>query len=125
MRALDTGPWTELSFELGGERPRWEAGRPAWGRRPWLAVNEGENDAISTGSTILTLLEEALVWLDLEGALGEGVTMASDCGVFGEVCEAMTVILEKRTEFGIETGVPSDLNRLIGLRPLRIKGFES
>ena len=60
--------------------------------------------AISTSSKILTLLYEALVWLDLEGALGVGVSMASDLGVLGEVCEAMMVILEKRMEFGMETG---------------------
>ena len=31
-RALDTGPWTELSIEPGDERPQGEAGRP---RRRW------------------------------------------------------------------------------------------
>ena len=108
-RALDTGPWTELSIEQGDERPRGEAGRPpigrpAWGWRPWPAGGDGEKAAIYTSSKILTLLDEALVWLDLEGALGVGVSMASDLGVLGEVCEAMMVILEKRMEFGIETG---------------------
>ena len=42
---------------------------------------------ISTGSKIRTLLDEALVWFDLEGALGVGVSMASDLGVLGEVCD--------------------------------------
>ena len=73
--ALDTGPWTELSIEPGDRRPRGEAGRPligrpAWGWRPWPAGSDGENAAISTGSKIRTLLDEALVWFDLEGALG-------------------------------------------------------
>ena len=70
-RATDPGPWTELSTEPGDERPRGEAGRPpigwsAWGRRPWPAGGDGENAAISTGSRILTLLDDARVWLDLE-----------------------------------------------------------
>ena len=96
-RALDTGPWTELSTEPGDRRPQGEAsrpviGRPAWGWRPWPAGGNGEKAVISTGSRILTLLDEALVWLDLEGALGVGVSMASDLGVLGEVCEAMVVI---------------------------------
>ena len=51
--------------------------------------------AISTGSRILTLLDDARVWLDLEGALGVGVSMASDFVVLGEDCEAMVVISEK------------------------------
>ena len=71
---------------------------------PWPVGGDGENAAISTGSKIRTLLDEALVWFDLEGALGVGVSMASDLGVLGEVCEAMMVILEKRMEFGMETG---------------------
>ena len=108
-RALNTGHWTKLSIELGDERPWGEAvqppiGRPAWGWRPWPAGGDGENAAISTGSKIRTLLDEALVWFDLEGALGVGVSMASDLRVLGEVCKAMMVILEKRTEFVIETG---------------------
>ena len=59
---------------------------------------------ISTGSKIRTLLDEALVWFDLEGALGVGVSMASDMGVLGEVCETMVVILEKGMEFGMKSG---------------------
>ena len=51
--------------------------------------------AISSGSRILTLLDDARVWLDLEGALGVGVSMALDFGVLGEDCEAMVVISEK------------------------------
>jgi len=90
-------------------RPRGEAGRPpigrpAWGWRPWPAGGDGENAAISTGSKIRTLLDEAQVWFDLEGALGVGVSMASDLGVLGEVCEAMMVISEKGMEFRMETG---------------------
>ena len=54
--------------------------------------------AISTGSRILTLLDEALVWFDLEGSLGVGVSMASYLGGLGEVCEAMVVISEKGTK---------------------------
>ena len=50
------------------------------------------------------LLDEALVWFDLGGALGVGVSMASDSGVLGEVFEAMVVILEKETKFGMRSG---------------------
>ena len=50
------------------------------------------------------LLDEALVWLDLEGALGVGVSMASDLGVLGEVCMAMVVISEKGMKFGMRSG---------------------
>ena len=65
-RALDTGPWTELSIEPGDERPRGEAGRPPIGRppwewRPWPAGGDGEKVVISTGSKIRMLLDEALV----------------------------------------------------------------
>jgi hypothetical protein len=83
---------------------------------------------------IRRLLDEALVWFDLEGSLGVGVFMALDLGILGEVCEAMMVISEKGMEFGMETGEwlelrkrgePSSLNHLIGLRTLRIKEFES
>jgi len=109
MRALDTGPWTELSTEPGDWRPRGEAGRPpigwpARGWRPWPVGGDGEKAAISTGSRILTMLDDAMVWLDLEGALGVGVSMALDLGVLGEVCEAMVVILEKETKFGMRSG---------------------
>ena len=56
--------------------------------------------------------------------MGVGVSMASDLGVLGEVCEAMMVISEKGMEFGMETGEwlelrkrgeTSNLNHLIGL----------
>ena len=50
------------------------------------------------------LLDEALVWLDLEGALGVGVSMASYLGGLGEVCEAMVVISEKGMKFGMRSG---------------------
>ena len=108
-RAFDTGPWTELSIELGDERPQCEAGRPpigrpAWGWRPWPAGGDGEKVAISTGSRILTLLDDARVWLDLEGALGVGVSMASDFVVLGEDCEAMVVISEKGVKLGTRFG---------------------
>ena len=43
-------------------------------------------------------------WFHLECALGVGVSMASDMGVLGEVCEAMVVFLEKGMEFGMESG---------------------
>ena len=59
---------------------------------------------ISTGSKIRTLLDEALVWFDLEGALGVGVSMASDLGVLGDVCEAMVVILEKGMKLEMRSG---------------------
>ena len=59
---------------------------------------------ISTSSRILTLLDEARVWLDLEGALGVGVSMASDLGVLGKDCEAMVVILEKGMKLEMRSG---------------------
>ena len=109
MRALDTGPWTKVSIKPGDRRPRGEAGRPPIGRPAWSwlpcqASGDGEKAAISTGSRILTLLDEALVLLDLEVALGVGVSMASDLGVLGEVCEAMVVISEKGMKFGMRSG---------------------
>ena len=60
--------------------------------------------AISTGSRIQTLLDDALVWLDLEGALGVGVSMASDLGVLGEDCEAIVVISEKGMKLRMRSG---------------------
>ena len=68
------------------------------------AGGDGENAAISTGSRILTLLDEARVWLDLEGALGVGVSIASDLGVLGEDCEAMVVISEKGMKLRMRSG---------------------
>ena len=59
---------------------------------------------ISTGSRILTLLDDARVWLDLEGALGVGVSLVSDFGVFGEDCEAMAMISEKGMKLGMKSG---------------------
>jgi hypothetical protein len=50
--------------------------------------------AISTGSRILTLLDDARVLLDLEGALGVGE----------EDCEAMVVISERRMKLGMRSG---------------------
>jgi hypothetical protein len=60
--------------------------------------------AISTGSRILTLQDDARVWLDLEGALGVGVFMASDFDVVGEDCEAMVVISEKGMKLEMRSG---------------------
>ena len=60
--------------------------------------------AISRGSKILTLLNDARDWLDLEGALGVDVTMASDLGVFGEDCEAMMVISVEERKDEMKTG---------------------
>ena len=40
----------------------------------------------------------------MKGALGVGVSMASDLGDLGEVCEAMVVISEKGTKFGMRFG---------------------
>ena len=79
-------------------------GRPAWGWRPWPAGGDGKKAAISTGSRILTLLDEARVWLDLEGALGVGVSIASGLGVLGEDGEAMVVISEKGVKLGTRFG---------------------
>ena len=59
---------------------------------------------ISRGPRILTLLDDARVWLDLEGALGVDVSMVPDLGVFGEDCEAMAVISEERRMDGMESG---------------------
>ena len=61
---------------------------------PWPAGGDGEKVTISTGSRILTLLDDARVLLDLEGALGVG----------GEDCEAMVVISERRMKLGMRSG---------------------
>ena len=50
------------------------------------------------------MLDDARVWLDLEGALGVDVSMVPDLGVFGEDCEAMAVISEERRMNGMESG---------------------
>jgi hypothetical protein len=50
--------------------------------------------AIAQGLIMWTLLEDAQLWFDLEGAKGEGVDMGADFGVMGEDCEAMVVISE-------------------------------
>ena len=42
--------------------------------------------------------------MDLEGALGVGVSMASDFGVLGEDCKAMVVISEKGMKLGMRSG---------------------
>ena len=60
---------------------------------PWPAGGDGERAAISRGPRIVTLLEDAGDWFDLEGALGMEVSMVSDLGVFREDCEVMVVIL--------------------------------
>ena len=60
--------------------------------------------AISSGSRILTLLDDARVWLDLEGDLGVGVSMVSDFGVFREDCMAMAMISEKGMKLGMRSG---------------------
>ena len=99
---LGPGPNSPPSRETGdlGVRPAGPPiGRPAWGWRPWPAGGDGEKVAISRGSKILTMLNDARDWLDLEGAHGVDVTMASDLGVFGEDCEAMMVIsVEERKD---------------------------
>jgi hypothetical protein len=48
--------------------------------------------AISRDPRILTLLDDAREWLDLEGDFGVDVSMDADLGVFGEDCESMGVI---------------------------------
>ena len=40
----------------------------------------------------------------MEGALGVGVSIASDLGVLGEDCEAMVVISEKGVKLGMRSG---------------------
>ena len=42
--------------------------------------------------------------MDLEGALGVGVFMVSDFGVFGKDCEAMAMISEKGTKLRMRSG---------------------
>jgi hypothetical protein len=49
--------------------------------------------AITKGSMIRTLLEDARLCLDLDGAEGEVEDMATDFGVIGVDCEAMAEIL--------------------------------
>ena len=59
---------------------------------PWPAGDDGERAAISRDPRILTLLDDAREWLDLEGAFGVDVSKDADLGVFGEVYESMGVI---------------------------------
>ena len=40
----------------------------------------------------------------MEGALGVGVSIASDLGVLGEDCEAMVLISEKGKRLGMRSG---------------------
>ena len=91
------GLWTWHPAKPGGNWPRDEASRPlsgqlAWGRRPWPAGGKKSGSAITTGSMIWMLFEEARLLLDFEGALGVVLIMALDLGVFGEDCVAMIVI---------------------------------
>ena len=58
--APDPGPWTELYAEPGDDGPRGEAGRPQ-GWRPWRADGYSEDVVNSSGSKILTLLDNARV----------------------------------------------------------------
>ena len=45
--------------------------------------------AIATSSMILKLLDEAQLWLDLDGAEGDVSTIGTDFGVVGVVCLAV------------------------------------
>jgi hypothetical protein len=54
---------------------------------------------ISRDPRILMLLDDSREWLDFEGAFGVEVSMDTDLGVFGEVCESMGVIsMEKSVD---------------------------
>jgi hypothetical protein len=50
--------------------------------------------AITQGSTMRTLLEDARLWFDLQDAKEEGVVKGANFGVVGEDCKAMVVISE-------------------------------
>ena len=44
------------------------------------------------GSMILRLYSELWLWIDLDGVEGVEQSVATDCGVLGEDCDAMDVI---------------------------------
>ena len=92
------GPWAALSAEPRDARPRGEAGRPplgrpAWGWCPWPAGGDEERAATSWDPRILTLLDDAREWLDLEGDFELEGSMGANLGVLGEGCASMGVIL--------------------------------
>ena len=66
--------------------------RPAGLWRPWPVGGDGERAAISRDPRILTLLDDAREWQDLEGAFGVNGSMDVDLGIFGEDCKSMGVI---------------------------------
>ena len=88
------GSWVVLSAKPGEPRPLGEAGRPplgrlAWDWRPWPAGGDGERAAISWDPRILTLLEVACEWPDLDGDFELESSMGADLGVLGEDCASM------------------------------------
>ena len=88
------GAWVVLSAEPGEPRPLGEAGRPplgrpAWDWRPWPAGGDGERAAISWDPRILTLLEVAREWPDMDGDFDLESSMGAVLGVSGEDCASM------------------------------------
>ena len=103
------GAWVVLSAVPGEPRPLGEAGlpplgRPAWDWCPWPVGGDRERAAISWDPRILTLLEVAREWPDLDGDFELEGSMDADLGVLGEVCESIGVILVEEWKDKEESG---------------------
>ena len=74
-----------------------EAGQPPLGRTAWQVGQWRDDDykesVIGIGSIIRRMLLVVRLWDNLVGADGVELSVAADCGVLGEDCEAMDVIL--------------------------------
>jgi len=89
----------------GGDWREGEAGWPplnlsAWQGALWQGGDDRES-AIEIGSIIHRMLLVVMLWDDLVGADGVELSMAAECGVLGEDCNAMDVILAHELVDGI------------------------
>ena len=94
---LDAGLLEGDVARAGGDRHKGEAEWPPLGWPAWHgALWRGGDDRVSAmgiGSIICRMLLVVRLWDDLVGADGVELSVAADCGVLGEDCEAMDVIL--------------------------------
>ena len=94
---LDVGLLEGDVARTGGDRHEGEAGQPPLGRPAWQVGQWRDDDykesVIGIGSIIRRMLLVVRLWDNLVGADGVELSVAADCGVLGEDCEAMDVIL--------------------------------
>ena len=94
---LDAGLLEGDVAKAGGDRCEGEAGRPPLHWPAWLgACRRGSNDRELSMGIVLFIRRMLLVvriWDDFVGADEVELSVAVDCGVLGEDCEAMDVIL--------------------------------